>query len=218
MQPNEFKRPDGKTELETREAHGLWKAITLAKELGESDEEISLNLILRINETIFKDAVPESAGKFRVTGQDVKPLPCVEPPPGVAIRELMIKFEGDLKHRLATLVSTMPNRGNKKKYRKWAEGVIDVAAWVQHTLVQIHPFCDGNGRTARLMTNVILRRFNFHPTDIKIEAEDKEHYINALCQIDKYGDYQPLRSLILKGSIATMREEIKRKRHSKLSR
>ena len=39
--------------------------------------------------------------------------------------------------------------------------MIELAAWVQHGLTSIHPFVNGNGRVARLMTNVILRRFGF---------------------------------------------------------
>ena len=64
------------------------------------------------------------------------------------------------------------------------------------------------------MTNVILRRFKFRPTDVKIEAEDKDNYINALCQIDNHDDYKPLKDLIIEGSTETLKKEIERKRNS----
>jgi len=35
---------------------------------------------------------------------------------------------------------------------------VELAALTHHRLVAIHPFIDGNGRTARLMMNLILMR------------------------------------------------------------
>jgi len=37
---NDFKRAEGKTELENREAAGFWKSIALANEIGKSNREI----------------------------------------------------------------------------------------------------------------------------------------------------------------------------------
>lgn len=213
MQPNNFKRPENKTELEDREAKGLWKAISLAKEFGESHKEVNLDIIIKLNETIFLEVSPESAGKFRVSGQDLEPLACIIPPPGSAIYGLMIEFEKELKRRVFSVIIWSGDRKGKK-YQRWISNVIDLAAWVQHRLVAIHPFSDGNGRTARLMTNVILCRYNFKQTNVKVESENKDKYLNALCQIDKTRDYRPLKDMIIKGSIETLKDEIKRRNNS----
>ena len=45
-------------------------------------------------------------------------------------------------------------------------------------LVTIHPWVDGNGRTARLLMNYIQFCYNLFPT--KIFKEDREEYISAL--------------------------------------
>ena len=58
---------------------------------------------------------------------------------------------------------------------------------------------------ARIMTNLILHRFKLQPTDIKYEGENKTAYLNALCKIDREGDYRQLRQLIIKGMIASYR-------------
>ena len=42
----------------------------------------------------------------------------------------------------------------------------------------IHPWVDGNGRTARLLMNYIQFCYNLFPT--KIFKEDREEYISAL--------------------------------------
>lgn len=36
-----------------------------------------------------------------------------------------------------------------------------LAAWVHDMVVKIHPFEDGNGRTARILMNIVLLHFNY---------------------------------------------------------
>ena len=61
------------------------------------------------------------------------------------------------------------------------EGKVDAVSLVSEfhsRFVKIHPFRDGNGRTARLLTNYLLLTMG-HPM-ITIPAEDKKNYIHAL--------------------------------------
>ena len=59
---------------------------------------------------------------------------------------------------------------------------IILAAEFHYKFIRIHPFDDGNGRTARLLMNLILMRFDFPPAIIK--TSDKENYYNVLRQAD----------------------------------
>ncbi len=61
------------------------------------------------------------------------------------------------------------------------------------SFVNIHPFDDGNGRTARLITNYILLCKNLLP--IVIKSADRDRYLAALNQAD-IGKDQPLAELM----------------------
>ncbi len=57
-----------------------------------------------------------------------------------------------------------------------------LAAEFHYRFIRIHPFDDGNGRTARILMNFILMRFDYPPAVIK--TEDKENYFAVLQQAD----------------------------------
>ncbi|MBK7468148.1 MAG: Fic family protein [Saprospiraceae bacterium] len=57
-----------------------------------------------------------------------------------------------------------------------------LAAEFHYKYIRIHPFDDGNGRTARILMNFILMQFGYPPVIIK--TNDKENYFAALRQAD----------------------------------
>ncbi len=201
-----FKLPLNRTELEDMEAQGLWRGIALSRKIGESNEKISLEVILRIHKIIFENAIPTVAGRFRVEGEDIKKLKCHEPVPGRLVKQKMYPFWAELDSRLAK-IPRYPKKQTITQRRMWFSMVIDLAAWVQHQISYIHPFCEGNGRMARLMTNLILSRFGVPPSRVKYEGENKADYLQALCQIDLHGDYEPLKKLIAESIFDAYRKE-----------
>ena len=56
--------------------------------------------------------------------------------------------------------------------------VYDLSFWAHYELVTIHPWADGNGRTCRLLMNLLQWEFGVLPT--KVLKEDKSEYIQAL--------------------------------------
>ncbi len=67
--------------------------------------------------------------------------------------------------------------------------VVEIAALLHHRLVHIHPFFDGNGRTARLLMNVLLMQKGFPLTIIL--KNDRKKYYRVLAQADQK-NFKPL--------------------------
>jgi Fic family protein len=53
--------------------------------------------------------------------------------------------------------------------------VAELAAMVHYKIVHIHPFVDGNGRTARLLMNLILIQ-NGYPPAVILNVDRKKYY------------------------------------------
>ena len=66
----------------------------------------------------------------------------------------------------------------RKEKERSAVNPIILAALFHYRFIRIHPFDDGNGRTARILMNFILMQFGFPPVIIK--TEDKENYYAVL--------------------------------------
>lgn len=79
----------------------------------------------------------------------------------------------------------------------WSEmPLVEQAARLHHRAVLIHPFLNGNGRWARMLANIWLRRHGRHPTvwpepQMGEVSEIRGAYIAAIKAADQ-GDYEPL--------------------------
>ncbi len=81
-------------------------------------------------------------------------------------------------------------------------------AWLTH----IHPFTDGNGRTARAIMNLELIRAGL--PSVIIRRKDRLRYYDALAESDLGGDLEPLSELILARAEDALRDlERSAKRH-----
>ena len=69
-------------------------------------------------------------------------------------------------------------------------------------LVAIHPFGDGNGRTARLLMNLLLLRAGYPP--IAVRPEDRPAYIASLEQAHMTGDLTSFQKLLTERLRATL--------------
>lgn len=88
--------------------------------------------------------------------------------------------------------------------RYWIEHgtfpVDEMAVRFHHRLVVIHPFPNGNGRHARLMTDVLLRRngaaaFSWGGANLEAGGDARDRYLAALRAADA-GDYAVLLAFV----------------------
>ncbi len=67
----------------------------------------------------------------------------------------------------------------------------EIATRFHHRLVLVHPFANGNGRHARLMTDILLTsnqhaRFTWGRNNLSSKNETRERYIKSLRAADQY--------------------------------
>lgn len=165
----------GKTMREHFEAINHEKAIEYLYGLVDQNPSISGSDILSMHAIILRNIDDDFAGRIRnsmvrITGANFTP-----PAPH--------KISG-LLDELLEYVQTNPDGLND----------IEMAAVFHHRLVWIHPFFDGNGRTARLAMSLFLMRRKYPPAIIlKI---DRNKYYDALNRANK-GDYRKMVLLVL---------------------
>lgn len=66
--------------------------------------------------------------------------------------------------------------------------IYELSFWAHFELVTIHPWADGNGRTCRLLMNLLQIEYGVLPT--KVLKEDKAEYIQALIDTRENEDIQ----------------------------
>ncbi|HLK21719.1 MAG TPA: Fic family protein [Bryobacteraceae bacterium] len=95
-------------------------------------------------------------------------------------------------------------------FSMWLRSALDspeTAFTAHRRLVDIHPFHDGNGRTARLLMNLILIRAGYPP--IAVRPEDRPVYIRALQQAQAGLGSQAFDALLYQRLDATLEEYLK---------
>ncbi len=199
-------RPKDEEEMQKREAIGVIRASRFVREYAHSHSPITFDAVCEIHKEIFKDAWSDIAGEYRdenlkITGS--KHLP----PHHSQVAEYIEAAEIELAGRLAelktvesALVSFSP-AGMTDKALEMVDSIVETAAWLHHKITHIHPFREGNGRTARLAANLILERYGLVGISVRVEKENKNRYRQALAQADKQGDLEPLETLIYEGLI-----------------
>ena len=86
--------------------------------------------------------------------------------------------------------------GGQDLDRDGLQAVIELAAWTHSEWVRIHPFRNGNGRTARMLTNAILMRYGLPPV-LRLRPRPTSPYGDAGAEGIE-GNPEPMESLLRK--------------------
>jgi Fic-DOC domain mobile mystery protein B len=187
-----FSPADGTTSIAPEERGDLIPDLSNQQELNEWEREnilVAVRWALDSRSFSLRDPLGESyvrelhrrmfdqtwkwAGMYRATEKNI----------GVAphqIREELAKLLADVRYWMSN-----------KSYPPDEIGVR-----LHHKIVSIHPFPNGNGRHARLITDVMLKRggglaFTWGSGDLAVTGDFRNRYITALRAADA-GNIQPL--------------------------
>jgi len=89
----------------------------------------------------------------------------------------------DRMHQLMNWLSAEKEKISRKD--KTALHPIALAFKFHLDYITIHPFYDGNGRTARILTNLVLVAYGYPPLYIKLD--EKNRYYRYLADVQEYG-------------------------------
>ncbi|HYD64388.1 Fic family protein [Azospirillum sp.] len=96
--------------------------------------------------------------------------------------------------RFPTPAEIAPLMGDFGQWLQSAPPSPDTAFEAHHRLVTIHPFSDGNGRTARLLMNLIMLKAGYPP--VAIGPEVRQAYLDAVERRQQTGDTEPYRAFM----------------------
>jgi Fic family protein/DNA-binding XRE family transcriptional regulator len=164
---NEGLTISGKSMREHLEAINHQEAIAYIKELMDKNTAINEREILCIHNLILRGIYPEDAGKYRKVQVMIKGSSHMPPQPFLVAKEMEELF-----------IWYQTNKNNLHP--------VILAAEMHERLVTIHPFIDGNGRTSRLLMNLILLQHGYVIANIKGTNESRMQYYNVLeaCQVE----------------------------------
>jgi Fic family protein len=126
---------------------------------------------------------------------------------GLVMRSIEDEFAGRLRNGAVRIIGANFSPPNASKVSDLLDDLIDfintnsdgyndivLATLFHHRFVWIHPFFDGNGRTVRLVMNLLLMRKGFPPAIIL--KNDRKKYYDAL-NLANNGHYAKLSLLML---------------------
>jgi len=148
--------PEGRSLREIHEITNTEKALNYVKKYGG---ELSKRLFCNLHKIIMENIDEETSGKLRdfdvaIQGENWFP------PRGKEVKKKFGEFMKWYKE-------------NKNKYHP-----IELVAITHLKFIEVHPFGDGNGRIARLMTNFLLMKKGYPPINIK--QKDTIEYVKVL--------------------------------------
>lgn len=165
----------GKTLREHFEVINHREAILMVEDLVSQRTPVSERVIKDLHYLVLKNIDQDNAGRYRqvnvlISGAEHKPVDALHVP-----------------EQMTALIDW---------YSTKATGLhpVERAARVHGEFVKIHPFVDGNGRTARLLMNLELMKAGFPAAVLPVQS--RLAYYEALDTAHCQGDYAPFVELL----------------------
>lgn len=188
---------DGKTLQEHLEAVNHAQAFDwVMQRIDMTKQDITESSILELHQLILQKIVDNQAGRYRAVPVRIAGSTVIMPN-AMKVPELMGKYVSWLK--------------------KNTDNPLIVAVDAHYKLVSIHPFVDGNGRTARLLMNLLLMQAGYPPAIIR--KEERKQYIASIEKAQlggSFADYYSLMYEAVNRSLDIYLEALEDKEHEKV--
>lgn len=151
----------GKSMREHLEAINHNEAIGFIKTLASPGTVLNERLVKQIHQLVLRGIDPENAGIYRKVPVMIPGSAHVPPQPYLIPKKMEELFEW--------------YNGNRTLLHP-----VHLAAEMHERLVNVHPFIDGNGRTSRLVMNLILIGAGYPIANIPGDSKSRLRYFEAL--------------------------------------
>lgn len=180
----------GKSMTEHLEAINHADAIGFLYELAGMKAQVTKRNLLDIHKLILKGIDRENAGKYRNIGVRISGSKHVPPEPYL-VQSLMEDYFEHYKNQQRILHP------------------IILAAEMHERLVSVHPFVDGNGRTSRLVMNLILLNAGYTVANLKGDLDSRIAYYKALEKVQVDNDPDAFYRLVADAAEESLTEHLK---------
>src|SRR5271155_2492594 len=176
----------GKPLKDHLEALDHYDAIRYVRELARQETPVTESDVRSLHKLVMQRSAPNIAGQYADLPRYVRTeIGRYSFPSPAEVPALMGDF--------AAWIATAPNTP-------------DMAFTAHRRLVDIHPFNDGNGRTARLLMNLVLIRGGYPP--VAVRPEDRIEYIRSLQQEQAGQGAESFNALLYRRLDATLEEYV----------
>ena len=178
----------GKPVKDHLEVIGQANAYDLLFDIAQNEKDITEQTILKLHHMLYNNIDEAKSGKYRdcnvlITGSEY------ELPKHNKVPELMKKFCAEIPVKKENLHP------------------VEFSAWLHERLVSIHPFIDGNGRTARLIMNLALLQAGYNI--ITIPPVVRNDYIFGLQEAQLKNNIQPFTNFISEMVLEAQKEYLR---------
>ena len=168
---------NGKSMREHLEAINHAEAIDFITDLVKYNTPFTERILLQIHTLILRSIDKENAGRYRNIQVRIGGSTYLPPAPFLIQKQMDDYF--------------LFYESNVSKMHP-----VILAADMHEKLVTIHPFIDGNGRTSRLVMNLIALQNGYPIINISGENKNRMDYYNALEQVQVHNNNKLFRVLI----------------------
>lgn len=127
-------------------------------------------------------------------------------------RDIEVRPQGLPKNTYTESVGIRPQMAQLVAWSKESHNLMHpvlYAAELHRRFVSIHPFIDGNGRTARLLMNFALLESGLPLINIRPDRKSRDKYMQALYHAQQTGDHDPFDLLVAQYVDQELDERIK---------